>query len=197
VERTEDARARIIEAAFACLAEKGYQQTTLTEIAKRAGCSRELPRYHFGTKEQLMEVLIDEMRTFAVEMFRKQLDSNATALEALYKIADMLARLFKPDAVRLRGFAVLLFGAADPGNQGLHKKIVVTQRLTRGVFKKIIIRHIQANPEVKSRDVDTLAALIYAIFRGFTYQWLIDPESISVEALFREFKRLCPELLNG
>jgi len=196
-ERTEEARARIIEAAFACLAEKGYQQTVMTEIAKRAGCSRELPRYHFGTKEKLMETLIDETRTFAVDMFRVQLESNATGLEALYKISDMLAEMFKPGAVRLRGFAVLLFGAADPGNRALHKKIVVTQRLTRAVFKEIILKHLEAHPDLGPRDADSMAALVYAILRGFTYQWLIDPKSISVEAMFREFKRICPELLNG
>lgn len=196
-ERTEEARIRIIDAAFECLAEKGYQHTVMTEIAKRAGCSRELPRYHFGTKEKLMEVLIDEVRIFAIDMFTTQLEENTTALEALYKIADVLASAFEPGAVRLRGFAVLLFGAADPGNKALYKKIVVTQRQTRAIFKEIIVKHLDQHPELGPRDADAMAALVYAILRGFTYQWLIDRKSISVEPMFREFKRICPELLNG
>lgn len=195
VERSEDARARIIEAAFVCLAEQGYQQTTLAEIAKRAGCSRELPRYHFGTKDRLMEVLLDETRAAWTGVFKKQLETNATGPDALRNIADVFAERFTQDSARFRGFAVLLFGAADPGLHALHKKIVITQRVTREAFKEIIVQHLKLHPEQEVRDSDGMAALIYAIFRGFTYQWLIDPSSISIEAMFREFKRLCPQLL--
>jgi AcrR family transcriptional regulator len=195
VERSEDARARIIEAAFACLAEQGYQQTTLAEIAKRAGCSRELPRYHFGTKDRLMEVLLDETRAAWTGLFRRQLESHATGPDALCNIADVFADRFTQDSARFRGFAVLLFGAADPSLHVLHKKIVATQRATREAFKEIIVEHLAHHPVQDVHDVDGMAALIYAIFRGFTYQWLIDPKSISIEAMFSEFKRLCPRLL--
>jgi AcrR family transcriptional regulator len=195
VERSEDARARIIEAAFACLAEQGYQQTTLAEIAKRAGCSRELPRYHFGTKDRLMEVLLDETGVAWTGLFKRQLETNVTGPDALRNIADVFADRFTQDSARFRGFAVLLFGAADPSLHALHKKIVVTQRVTRAAFKEIVVEHLKHQPGQPMHDVDGMAALIYAIFRGFTYQWLIDPESISIEAMFREFKRLCPQLL--
>jgi AcrR family transcriptional regulator len=197
VERAEDARARIIEAAFACLAEIGYQRTTLAEIAKRASCSRELPRYHFGTKDQLMEVLLADSRLFWGELFRQQLDENTTGLEALYSITDMFVETFRRDSPRLRGLAVLLFGAADPGNHALLQQVVITQRSTRAVFRNIIAQHVQGRPELASLDVDGVAALIYGFFRGFVYQWMTDPQSIVVDAMFREFKLLCPQMLGG
>jgi AcrR family transcriptional regulator len=142
-----------------------------------------------------MEALIDETRTFAVATVKKQLEGHATGLDALRNFADGFAERFKSDSIRLRGFAVLLFGAADPSNSALHEQIVATQRLTRAAFREIIVQHNNEHPDRPPSDADTMAALIYAIFRGFTYQWLIDPESISVDAMFREFKRLCPHLL--
>jgi AcrR family transcriptional regulator len=194
-ERTAEARARIIEAAFACLAEVGYQRTTLAEIANKASCSRELPRYHFGTKDRLMEVLIDESRVFWIATFRKQLKNNTTGLEALYNIVDTFSEALKQNSPRLRGLAVLLFIAADPGNRALRKLVVAIQRATRAAFGDIIAQHLEAHPELAPYDVDGVAAMVYCFFRGFVYQWMTDPQPIVLEAMFREFKLRCPQLL--
>ena len=196
-ERSAEARARIVEAAFVCLAELGYQGTTLVEIANRASCSRELPRYHFGTKDQLMEVLIDESRVFWMQTFRKQLDNNLTGLEALYNIADSFYEAFKQDSPRLRGLAVLLFIAADPGNDTLRKPVVAIQRASRAAFADIIAQHLKLHPELAPYDVDGVATMIFCFFRGFVYQWMTDPQSIVLEAMFREFKLRCPQLLGA
>jgi AcrR family transcriptional regulator len=196
-ERTQEARARIIDAAFACLAEDGYQHTTLIEIAKRAGCSRELPRYHFGTKDQLMEALVDEIQAYWRAIFEKQQTSNITALEALYQTADWIGKEMNENSTSVRGFAVLVFCAADPTNNALHRKIAASQKRTRGFFRTIVVRHMTEHPELEPLNADAIAALIYGIFRGLGYQWLIDPEGVSVDALLSEFKRLCPTLLSA
>jgi AcrR family transcriptional regulator len=194
-ERTLEARARIIDAAFACLAENGYEHTTMIEIAKRAGCSRELPRYHFGTRDLLMEALVDEVEMRWRKIFDRQRAESASALEALCQTADCIGEEIRANFTNVRGFTILVFCAADPTNSILHKKIVDNQKRTRGFFKAIIDRHVTEQPGLPQLDTEAVAALVYGLFRGLGYQWLIDPTGVAVDSLLREFKRVCPALL--
>ncbi len=53
-ERSAETRKRLLEAAVACLNERGYTGTTTTEIAGRAGVSRGAQVHHFRHKEELV-----------------------------------------------------------------------------------------------------------------------------------------------
>ncbi len=53
-EQSAETRARLLEAAIACLSEKGYAGATVTEIAGRAGLSRGAQIHHFPKKEGLV-----------------------------------------------------------------------------------------------------------------------------------------------
>jgi AcrR family transcriptional regulator len=53
-ERSAETRRRLLEAAIACLNERGYTGTTTTEIAGRAGVSRGAQVHHFRHKEELV-----------------------------------------------------------------------------------------------------------------------------------------------
>jgi len=51
--RKADTQARILEAAAALFGLRGYERTSITAIAKRAGVSRAAVFWHFGDKESL------------------------------------------------------------------------------------------------------------------------------------------------
>jgi AcrR family transcriptional regulator len=53
-ERTEASRARLLEAAVSCLAERGYAGTTLPEVLRRAGLSNGAMWRHFPSKAALL-----------------------------------------------------------------------------------------------------------------------------------------------
>jgi len=53
-ERSAETRRRLLEAAVACLNERGYTGTTTSEIAGRAGVSRGAQVHHFRHKEELV-----------------------------------------------------------------------------------------------------------------------------------------------
>jgi hypothetical protein len=144
-----------------------------------------------------MEVLIDESRVFWIRTFKSELTGSASGLEALRNIVDAFSNSLKHNSPRLRGLAVLLFIAADPGNEALRKLVVGIQRATRAAFADIIARHRKAHPELEPYDVEGVAAMIYCFFRGVVYQWMTDPQSAIIKAMFREFKIRCPQLLGS
>ena len=182
-------RNKIIESAFECLAEHGYQKTTLQLIADKAACSRELPRYYFGSRDGLIAALISASKESWINTFEKyQHEHHNNGLETLHEICDTYRLIFMEGSLRMRGQAVLIFGAADPGNPFLKEKIVLAQRDIRLVFQKIIETAFRGSNS--AQNLDALAVLIYGTLRGLIYQWMTDPKSIEEYSTFNELKNL-------
>lgn len=53
-ERTTETRRRVLDAAVACLVDRGYAKTTVEEVARRAGVSLGAERHHFPSKIDLL-----------------------------------------------------------------------------------------------------------------------------------------------
>ncbi|MGW5252096.1 TetR/AcrR family transcriptional regulator [Streptomyces sp. NPDC004012] len=72
-DRSRATRQRLLEAAVACLAERGWSGSTVSVVAERAGVSRGAAQHHFPTREDLF--------TGAVEYMAEQ---RSTAVRALF-----------------------------------------------------------------------------------------------------------------
>ncbi|WP_221364494.1 TetR/AcrR family transcriptional regulator [Sphingomonas jinjuensis] len=57
-ERSADTRAKVIEAAIACLHRAGYSATTISTVADEAGVSRGAMTHHFPAKTDLMLAVV-------------------------------------------------------------------------------------------------------------------------------------------
>jgi TetR/AcrR family transcriptional regulator len=78
-QRALETQEKILVAALAVFAERGYDGTTMGRVAKRAGVGQPLVVYHFPTKEDLW-VAAAEM---ALDKFMARLLPNLEALEGL------------------------------------------------------------------------------------------------------------------
>lgn len=64
-ENDENMEGRILSCAENLFLSKGYNQTSMTEIAKEAGCTQALVHYYFRTKENLFSKIFDaKLRLF-------------------------------------------------------------------------------------------------------------------------------------
>lgn len=77
-------RAQLVEAAIETLAECGYGQTTFARIRQRAGISStRLISYHFGTKGELMDAVMEEVGLRAQRAISHRVVSQTSARGAL------------------------------------------------------------------------------------------------------------------
>ena len=77
---TEAARRRqLIECAIETIATQGYAQASLAHIAKRAGISKGIIIYYFTSKEELIEQVVTEIYTAAVQAVTPQIAAQPTA----------------------------------------------------------------------------------------------------------------------
>ena len=59
-ERTAETRRRILDAVVQSIAEVGFQRTTATEIARRAGVTWGAVQHHFGAKGGILEAVLED-----------------------------------------------------------------------------------------------------------------------------------------
>ncbi|MFF4602112.1 TetR/AcrR family transcriptional regulator [Streptomyces sp. NPDC001339] len=60
-ERSRATRHRLLEAAVACLAERGWSGSTVSVVAERAGVSRGAAQHHFRTREDLFTAAVEHV----------------------------------------------------------------------------------------------------------------------------------------
>jgi AcrR family transcriptional regulator len=60
-EMREQSQQRILQAALMAFAERGYEGTTIAQIAERAGVARGLVSYYFPAKEHLLHALLGQV----------------------------------------------------------------------------------------------------------------------------------------
>jgi AcrR family transcriptional regulator len=88
----ETARERILRVAARLYAVRGYEGTSMRQIAEAAGVTKPLVYYHFGSKEQLFSSLmreaLDGWRAIADEVFERE----ASATQRLH---DLLRAQFQ------------------------------------------------------------------------------------------------------
>jgi AcrR family transcriptional regulator len=84
-ERTAETRRRILDAVVESIAEVGFQRTTATEIAKRAGVTWGAVQHHFGAKGGILEaVLEDTFERFATRLGDIPIDAPLSRRVALF-----------------------------------------------------------------------------------------------------------------
>lgn len=155
-------RRTVLDAAEGLFARRGYAMTSLQDIGREAGVSRNTPSYFFGSKEGLYvavkERLANEVRAFAEEAeaartSEKERDPREAIAEALRSYVDFLAA--NPNYVRLvereaSGEAAALEGASSPdarmaeslGSFGLE---VLEKDLRRGPFREVDVSQLAAS----------------------------------------------------
>ena len=94
-EKTAETRRRLLDSAILCLVDRGYANTTTSEVAERAGLSRGAQLYHFPRKEELLisavehlfELMFTDMKE-KVGRINNVNDRRAMAIDVLWEIAN-------------------------------------------------------------------------------------------------------------
>lgn len=92
-------RERVLEAAAALFASKGFGGASMREIAREAGVSLSMINYYFGSKKGLFDELLERQHGRYIETVRAALESEDTIegkVRAYVRAAVVLARRIGP-----------------------------------------------------------------------------------------------------
>jgi len=166
-------RRQFVQVAIESLVERGYQATTIAEVARRAGVSKSVVLYHFSSRAELMEAVVVQVYTDATPPLRAQRAEARTERERVLTYvrgAVSWAWAHQTEARAAREVARNL--RRDDGSPWFETEdsdplIAVAQDL---------LETGQQAGELADFDPWTLAVLLRATIDGLAEQFISDPE---------------------
>ena len=184
-------RLALLKAAFREVAEKGFSEVTLDDIARRAGVSKGVTLYYFDSKEDLFRELFGWLIDTIHARMREAVDGRTDPVE---KLRALVALIF-PSPSKNRAFfrAFLDFSGLSARREAFRE---VNERFYAGC-REIdggIVEEGMRRGVFVVRDPKEAASTMRAIFDGLMMQWLAEKD---LEATFGVYRGRCEgELLH-
>jgi AcrR family transcriptional regulator len=142
---SEETRRRIISAAMRCVAEVGYSQATIREIARAADMTSGSLYHYFSNKSELLTATGQEIEEIVLPRLRAAAAQHDDVVDRLDAVLDESTRLIR-DYPYLTGFLRALRAAGtarsrpavpeSPGSKALHDVVfaIIDDAQRRGVL---------------------------------------------------------------
>ena len=170
-----NARGRLEEAALALYGEHGYEQTTVAEIADRAGVTARTFFRHYGDKREVLfagsERVQDAMRA-ALE----SAPADASPIAAVGAALDAVAELIGGDPIHSQRRQAVIEANAELRERELIKMATLAQVLGEGLVQRGL-------GDLQARLV---AEAGIAVFRTGFEDWVSDPAGRDLGDVLRE-----------
>ncbi len=126
-ERTATSRARILDAAVACLVESGYAGATTLRIQARAGVSRGRLLHHFPSRDQLLVAASHHLATERLRRTGERIDGLPGTLDGAQRLERAIELMWETFSEPHFWAAVELWTAART-NEGLRAALLPEER---------------------------------------------------------------------
>lgn len=187
--RKEEKISKILTTALSLLAEKGYEKTTINDIADTAGISRGLLHYYFKDKEDLAAKAL----TFG---FGPMWDSSVGKIQdarSPEQLVDTMIEVLKKNIQESPDFSALLFEMwvsarrsrkiREVFNDGLNETIDRLQKLLEFASSIGIIK-------VSPDESEGIVRVLLAMYHGLAMQLLINPEKIENRKMWMPIRKI-------
>ena len=179
---SEIRRAEISQALYRCIVKRGYSKTTVRDIAEEAGMGLGLIHHYFTSKDEILEVLSEEIvgkwQERALGLLEEDKDRDPS--ERLRAGIDLIFLEIAGDRDLVKVFHEL-WNLAEH-DEALNTALRSLYRQYRKAVASIIEQFLCEN-EVPGTEAKDLAAFLVSASEGASIQWFIDPRGISLSRL--------------
>lgn len=173
----------LLRSTYQVLAEGGLQQLSLHRVASRAGVSKGILLYYFGSKENLV---LATLRWVLARVARRIYAAVRRARTAEEKIQATIDAIFVDPQANRDFYLVYTDLLSSAARQHRFQELSATFRsIVDAVYGQIIQEGIQEGA-FRVRDVQEAAAVTRALVDGLFLQWLQEPDPVATHAQTRE-----------
>lgn len=159
-------RDKILEAARQLFEEKGFEPTSVREIATLANVNVALINYHFGSKEQLLAELIEETTNQTHLKLSDITKSSVPPSEKLFQAIDVLVdRIFSSK----RYYQMIHRELSTPQRPELNDRIAKPLKRNREELQKMIEEGLRKKVFKKDTDIDLTISTIFGLMYQTTH----------------------------
>lgn len=171
--RGEDSKERVLDAAIAVLSDRGITQTSIQDIASNAGVAKGVVLYHFASKDQLLEQVLERACQRVEARVRSVFEQPEMPLERVRRaVLEMwyLRRDASPEFRVLSELHVLSRQKPELAQAFGRMYRRSRQQLVEVGFNELI--RLGLKPKV---PLDVAPRLLMALLDGLAMQHLVDP----------------------
>lgn len=180
----EARRDQMLRAAAELICERGFDQTRITDVAKRAKASSALVIYYFGTRERL---LVDALR-YSEELFYDAAEKMLAEVTSVRKRLSLLVKwtCVRDNAGEVPGAWGLWF---DLWAQAFRHPEVASDRVELDARWRAMITDVvkagQADGDIGKIDVREFARTFAALLDGLSIQVALEDPEFTSERAYR------------
>jgi len=181
-------RANLLKTALSVFSAKGYAAATLDDVAKAAKVTRGAIYWHFKSKADLYNTLIQELSARGTTVVQQALAEGGTLIDILRRIFVRQCALIEDDKEARAVMELALFKTGlDPELQaGRKKQIDEGNALIAGIADAMRAGVMQGLLRNDMEPADMARAFI-AFENGAIQQWLASPKSFSLKTSAESF----------
>lgn len=183
-ERSRATRLRLLEAAINCLAELGYQASTVAVVAERAGVSRGAAQHHFPTREALFTAAVEHVTRERAEEMRQELAGLPGQRPDADRVVEVIFTLFSGTMFRA-ALALWVAAAAEPA---LREQIVALEARMGRETHRIVVEILDAD-ETRPGVRETIQATL-DLARGLGLANLLTDDSRRRAGIAAQWSRM-------
>lgn len=191
-ERREATRTKLLDAAVQCLIERGYAETTTSEVQLRAEVSRGTLLHHFPTKVELLVGAVQHLAGRRATQVNRELAALPPSADRLDAAIDLAwAQLSSP-----LFWAALELWTAARTDEELRGALVPVEKeifaLMHDTLRAILYESFPDDPRVP-----TVVEFTLDVLTGLVMSTIVSGDVGQRELLVRRWKRAVPILLGA
>ena len=191
-QRSEETRAKIMEAAIKLFSTRGYNKASVDDICKEAGISKGAFYHHFKTKQALFLSLLDGWLEFVDNAIESTKDK--TVPETFMQMTQAFPYIFETAGENLPMF--LEFWLQASRDKKIWEAGIAPYRRYHRYFTSLIKKGVDEGSFVEV-DPELASRMIVSTAMGLLLQSLLDPKGADWEKVSRESTNmLVSSLLN-
>lgn len=179
----------ILTAALSLLAKKGYENTTINDIADSAKISRGLLHYYFKDKEDLVAKAL----TFG---FGPMWDNSVGKIQSARspeQLVDTMIEVLKKNIRENPDFSALLFEMWVSGRRSAKIRKVFNEGLDEAISRlKGLVEFASSVGMIKidKNESEGIIRILLAMYHGLAIQLLADPEKIEDRTIWIPIRKM-------
>jgi AcrR family transcriptional regulator len=168
--RAEDTRRKIYDAALELFREKGFDETTMRDIAAKAGVALGGAYYYFSSKEAIVLAFYREMQESSNELVVGALEGQRKLKDRVRCVVEQRLQLLEPN----RKFCAALFRHAPDGADPLSPFSEESRLIREGAIEHMRIAIEGSDTKVPNDLRPRLPYLLWLYHMALIMFWLYD-----------------------
>jgi AcrR family transcriptional regulator len=191
--RAEDTRRKIYDAALALFREKGFDQTTMRDIAAKAGVALGGTYYYFSSKDAIVLEFYRQMQQASDQPIRESLGGHKELRERIRIVLDHRLELLAPN----RNFCAALFRHAPDSADPLSPFSAETLAIRGGAIEHMRLALEGSDAKIPADLKPRLPYLLWLYQMAIIMFWLYDrsPNQEKTQTLLSKSLTLLVNLL--